>query len=59
MAADILLKIMVSLGTRLLTEAFLGKVIVHSLRALSAKTVNKFDDKLVMDLSEALGVPLE
>lgn len=56
MMTNIALKILIGLGTKLMTETFLAKVVVHSLKAFVARTDNKFDDKLISDLAEALGV---
>ena len=42
--------------TKLLTEKFLGKVIVYILDALADSTANKVDDKIVSAVAEALGV---
>lgn len=55
--ANILLSIMVGIGSKLLTERFMSALIVRSLRALADRTENKIDDKLVSDLAQALEVP--
>lgn len=56
MMADIAIRILIGLGTKIMTETFLAKVVVHSLKALVARTDSKFDDQLITDLAEALGV---
>lgn len=57
MWTDIALKILIGLGVKILTERFVGRAIVHSLRALSNKTSNSIDDSMVDDLADALGQP--
>ena len=51
--AQIALKILMKLAT----EAFIAKMVVHGLRALSRSTENDIDDKVVKDVADALGVP--
>lgn len=50
-------KMAMSLLMKLLTEAFISKMIVHGLRALADKTSNELDDAVVTDIASALGVP--
>jgi len=54
--SDVILKIVVALSMKLLTEKFLAGLIVHSLEALVEKTSNSLDDKIIRDLKEALDV---
>lgn len=54
--SGIAIKILVGLGTRLLTETFVARVVVHTARTLAKKTSNDLDDKLVDDLAMGLGV---
>lgn len=49
-------EILVKLGMRLLSEAFVAKMIVHGGRALADSTENKLDNKMVDAVAEALGV---
>lgn len=53
--ADIIIKLLIGMGMRLLTERFLGRMLIHGCRSLSDKTSNKLDDSMVDDLAEALG----
>ena len=55
----ILAKILWALVSKMLTERFLGTLVVEGLSALSNKTENKFDDRVVKALAEALNVPQE
>lgn len=50
----VLLKIIVTLGTQLMTEAFLGRASVLLLRYLAQKTTNTLDDSMVQELAKAL-----
>lgn len=50
----ILVKILVTLGTQLLTEAFLSRAVVLLLRYLAQKTTNTLDDSMVDELAKAL-----
>lgn len=49
-------KMAMSLLMKLLTEAFISKMIVHGLRSLAQSTENKVDDQIVSDVASALGV---
>lgn len=49
-------KILVGIAARLLTERFVSKMVVYSLRAISEKTPTKLDDKAIEAMAEALGV---
>lgn len=57
--SQLLAKVAVGMLARLVTERFLGKVVVEGCRALAARTENKFDDKIVEAMAEALGVQPE
>ena len=48
--------LLVSLLKRLITEAFLAKLIIEALRAWSSQTENEYDDRLITAMAEALGV---
>lgn len=52
MAPPLLIKIL----TKLATETFLAKAMVHIGRELAKNTENELDDKLVSSVAEALGV---
>jgi hypothetical protein len=54
---DVLIKMLLGLGLRLLTEKFLARTIIRGARALVEKTDNELDDGLVDDLADALGQP--
>lgn len=47
--------LLVTMGTQLLTEAFLKKAVVIGLRKIVAKTENKTDDELLKQAEEAWG----
>ncbi len=53
---DVMIKIGWALLTKVLTEAFVSRVLVHGARAVAKSTINKVDDQLVTDLAAALGV---
>lgn len=42
---------------RLITEKFLSKLVVESLRAWSKQTENSYDNKVIEAMAEALGLP--
>ncbi len=52
--------IMIQLGwalmSKLLTETFLSKALVYSLRSIAESTSNKLDDDMVRAVADALGV---
>lgn len=50
-----LLKVLVTLGTQLLTSAFLGRTVILTLRYLANKTDNDLDNSMVNELAKALG----
>ncbi len=54
--SDLAIKILIGLATKLLTESFLSRILVHGAQQLSKSTENTLDDKLVADLAMALGV---
>ena len=56
MITQMLAKIAVSMFIRLITEKFLSKLLIESLKAWSKQTENKFDDKVVEAMQQALGV---
>lgn len=45
--------------SKMITERFLGTIVVEGLAALASKTENKFDDRVVTALRKALDVPTE
>jgi hypothetical protein len=53
---DLLIKMLLGIGRRMLTEALLSRLIVHSSHFLAQKTTNKLDDQMVDTVAEALGV---
>lgn len=56
---DVLIKIGWAVLSKLLTEKFLAKSIVYCLQAISERTTNDLDDKMVKAVAEALGVAVE
>lgn len=56
--SNLIVKVLVSMLAKLVTERFFAKTTVYSLRALARKTDNKLDDQIVRAAAEALGVPL-
>lgn len=56
---DLLAKLAIAMVSKLLTEKFLSKLLVHSLRAWAQQTENSYDDKVVEAMAEALDVPKE
>lgn len=56
MFSQLALKIAIGIGTRMLTETFVARMLVHGLQGFVAKTDNKVDDKMVQDVADALGV---
>jgi hypothetical protein len=50
----VLLKILVTLGTQLLTAKFLSRMIVLGLRSLAKVTDNNLDDSMVDEIAKAL-----
>lgn len=56
MMTSILLKILAGLVTKLMTETFVARFIIHLLQPLVASTKNQVDDAVVNDLAAALGV---
>lgn len=56
---DVLIKIGWAVLSKLLTEKFLAKAIVYCLQAISERTTNDLDDKMVRAVAEALGVTVE
>lgn len=53
---DIVIKLMLGIGSKFITEAFLGRILVYGLRALSDSTKNKLDDEMVDAVADALGI---
>ena len=53
---NVILKIIISLITKILTENFVAKMTVRLLWQLSQMTDSKVDDGIVTDIAEALGV---
>ena len=56
---EVLLKIAIALATKIMTETFISRVLIHLLKAWSDQTENKLDDKVVQAIADALGVPVE
>lgn len=52
-------KLLVGLVVKLMSETFLSRVLIHCLKAWADTTDNKLDDKVVLAMAEALGVPVE
>ena len=52
-------KLAMNVLMRLLSEAFISKMLVHGLRAVAENTENKIDDRVVKDIADALGVSSE
>lgn len=53
---SIIINIMSTMFFKLLTEKFISKVLVDALGALSKKTTNKLDNKIIDNVAEALDV---
>lgn len=53
----LLAKLAMSMVTKLITEKFLGHLLVEGLRAWSKQTPNVYDDRVVEAVADALGVP--
>ena len=51
--------IAIKLFGKLLTERFMGKMVVLALQSLAKSTSNQVDDALCKAVGEALGVPCE
>lgn len=56
---DLVVKVLVGLLVKLVSEKFFSKILVCSLEAWSKQTANEWDDKVVAAMAEALDVPLE
>ncbi len=54
--SDLAVKILWALGTKLFTDVFVAKFIVHGLRQVAKSTTNTLDDQWVSDTADALGV---
>lgn len=52
----ILIKILYSLGAKILTEVVFSKLLVYSIAEASKKTTNTLDDKIVSAVAEGLGI---
>lgn len=57
--SNILIKALVAILTKLITERFLAQTIVYVLNHLAKRTTNNLDDSLVASVAEALGVELK
>ena len=55
---NILIKALVAILTKLITEKFLAQTIVYILDYLAKKTTNNLDNALVGSVAEALGVQI-
>lgn len=56
MFSQLAIKIAIGIATRMFTETFVARMMVHALQGAAAKTTNKVDDKMVQDVADALGV---
>jgi hypothetical protein len=56
---DIVASCLVRIGTKLITETFLAKLLVHTLRAWARTSETAWDDKVVEAVAEALCVEVE
>jgi len=56
---DLLLKAAMGLILKLVSEKFLAKAVVYTLRAWSKTTQTEWDDKVTEAMAEALGVEAE
>lgn len=56
MFSQLAIKIAIGIATRMFTETFVARMLVHGLQGAAAKTTNKVDDKMVQDVADALGV---
>jgi hypothetical protein len=56
MMTDLIAKLGVAMVTKLITETFLSKILVYTLRAWAKQTVNDWDNKVVDAISEAFNV---
>ena len=53
---NMIIKMIIGLVTRLLTEKFIARLTVRLLWFFASQTENKVDDGIVHDIAEALGV---
>ena len=51
----VLLKIAETVLLKLITETFLCRLLIRTLRGVAERTTNKLDDGMVNDLADALG----
>jgi len=58
MISNILLKVLIGILTKLLTEKFLAEVIIYCLQSLAKSTDNKLDDAIVVAVAKALNIEL-
>lgn len=56
MITGIIAKALMGIITRLITERFLAKLVIESLRYWSRQTANDQDDRVVEAMAEALGL---
>jgi|GEM_PF-5672794 len=56
---DLVVKVLVSLMIRLVSEKFFSKIIICSLGSWSKQTENQWDNHVVKAMAEALDVDLE
>jgi hypothetical protein len=54
---ELVIKMILALVMKLLTERFIARTIIHALRVVAEWTTNKLDDDMVDDIAEALGQP--
>lgn len=59
MLGSLAAKLAIGLIARLMTEAFLSKLLIEGLRAWAKQTPNKYDDRVVEAAATAFGVPPE
>lgn len=56
---DIALKILIALVSKLMSDVFISKLAIYTLRAWSKTTSTDWDDRVTAAMAEALGVPPE
>jgi hypothetical protein len=54
--SQVIAKVGIALLAKLITESFLSKLLIETLRAWAKTSENTYDDKVVDAMAEALGV---
>lgn len=57
--SQVLAKVGIAILAKLVTETFLAKLLIETLRAWAKSSENQWDDKVVDAMAEALGVSKE